>query len=293
MASAGELLREERIKRNLTVRDIADSTRISARYLEAVEVGDLSTLPGDFFYRAFIKQYAIALDLDELTTNRVLAAAAPAVEQDPIPALSAAYQVAQSDSRAGEGRRTGTTGAIVLLAAVLVACSAMYAIWHKSETASEAASEKVSPPVAKQEEPKPEAPVATAPAAEPQPAPTTEQQPAATTAEPVPAPAQASTPPPVTLPAGSTSVELAANEKSWVTLSSDGKTLFAGLLDVSQTKTFAVGANAKLLAGNAGGVDVRFNGKPIGPIGPHGQVRVVMFSGGNFQIVTPQKKSGA
>ena len=306
MASAGELLREERIKRNLTVRELADSTRISARYLEALESNDLASLPGDFFYRAFLKQYATALDLDAPTTKRVLDAALPPVEHDPLPAMNAAYQVAQVDSRTSGERRTGTTGAIVLLVAVVVACSAMYAIWRKSETPVESAEKQAAPipvekPVAQSPAPANPEPATALPTPEPA-AQSTPPESAATQAPPVvstqapatlpavtPAPALA----PTALPAGSTSVELAANEKTWVSLSSDGKTLFAGLLDASQTKSFAVGANAKLLAGNAGGVDVRFNGKPIGPLGPKGQVRIVTFSGGTFQIVTPPKKSGA
>jgi hypothetical protein len=39
--------------------------------------------------------------------------------------------------------------------------------------------------------------------------------------------------------------------------------------------------------GNAGGLEVRWNGKPIGPIGPRGQVRVVLFTPENFQILEP------
>jgi hypothetical protein len=39
--------------------------------------------------------------------------------------------------------------------------------------------------------------------------------------------------------------------------------------------------------GNAGGLDVRWNGKAIGPIGPRGQVRVVLFTPENFQILAP------
>ncbi len=255
MASAGELLREERIKRNLTLRDIANTTRISTRYLEALESNDLATLPGEFFYKSFLKQYTSALDLDSATSKRVLSASLPTEEQDSIP-LSNVYQVAEGD----KGRRPGTTTAIAMLIVVLIVCSAMYAFWYKSEAPD--ISDKAAPAQMQPTEPAVETP----PPAVAQ------------------APAEA---------AGSTNIEFAANEKSWVTLSSDGKTLFAGELNASESKSFAVGSNAKLLAGNAGGVDVRYNGKPIGPLGPHGQVRVVLFSGGTFEISIPPKKSGA
>ncbi len=41
----------------------------------------------------------------------------------------------------------------------------------------------------------------------------------------------------------------------------------------------------RLLIGNAGGLDVSLNGKPIGPIGPRGQVRIVELTPNGFQIV--------
>ena len=39
--------------------------------------------------------------------------------------------------------------------------------------------------------------------------------------------------------------------------------------------------------GNAGGIDVLWNGKPIGPIGPRGQARTIQFTPENFRILSP------
>ena len=41
---------------------------------------------------------------------------------------------------------------------------------------------------------------------------------------------------------------------------------------------------ARMTVGNAGGIEVRLNGKPIGPIGKSGQVRVVVFTPDNFEV---------
>ena len=41
--------------------------------------------------------------------------------------------------------------------------------------------------------------------------------------------------------------------------------------------------------GNAGGVDVQWNGKSIGPIGARGQVRTVRFTRENFKILEPDQ----
>ena len=42
---------------------------------------------------------------------------------------------------------------------------------------------------------------------------------------------------------------------------------------------------AKLTVGNAAGLEMRLNGKLIGPLGGRGQVLVVVFTPDNFQIV--------
>ncbi len=45
-ASFGEQLRLAREARGISLREISDQTRISTRYLEAIESGDLKRLPG-------------------------------------------------------------------------------------------------------------------------------------------------------------------------------------------------------------------------------------------------------
>lgn len=60
----GARLREAREKRGLTLRVIADTTRISIRALEALDRNDISRLPGGIFSRAFVRGYANEVGLD-------------------------------------------------------------------------------------------------------------------------------------------------------------------------------------------------------------------------------------
>jgi len=76
-----------------------------------------------------------------------------------------------------------------------------------------------------------------------------------------------------------------ATEKTWLSITSEGKRVFAGFLEPSQTKTLTGLDAARMTVGNAGGIAVRLNGKPIGPIGKSGQVRVVLFTPGNFEVL--------
>jgi cytoskeleton protein RodZ len=64
MASFGESLRRERELRGVTLREIADSTKISVRFLKALEEDRIDLLPGGLFPKAFVRQYARYLGLD-------------------------------------------------------------------------------------------------------------------------------------------------------------------------------------------------------------------------------------
>ena len=63
--SIGEKLRLARETRGIALRDISDETRISMRYLEAIETDDYRRLPGGIFNRSFIRAYAKQIGYDE------------------------------------------------------------------------------------------------------------------------------------------------------------------------------------------------------------------------------------
>jgi cytoskeleton protein RodZ len=64
MGSFGEKLRKERELRGISLREIAEGTKISVRFLQALEGDRVEVLPGGLFPRAFVKQYALFLGLD-------------------------------------------------------------------------------------------------------------------------------------------------------------------------------------------------------------------------------------
>jgi hypothetical protein len=84
-------------------------------------------------------------------------------------------------------------------------------------------------------------------------------------------------------------VELAADEPVWVLVRSDGKYLFSGTLGANESRTFEGASTVLVQLGNAGGVAITLNGKPVGPVGPRGQVRTVQFTSGGFEIVAVPK----
>jgi len=64
LSDLGQLLRKAREQRGYTLDDIQDLTKIRKRYLEAIEEGDYKVLPGSFYVRAFVKNYAEAVGLN-------------------------------------------------------------------------------------------------------------------------------------------------------------------------------------------------------------------------------------
>lgn len=64
MKITGELLKAERIKKNLTVAEVANTLKLSSKIITSIEAGDLSELPAKTFIRGFVKSYASLLKLD-------------------------------------------------------------------------------------------------------------------------------------------------------------------------------------------------------------------------------------
>lgn len=60
----GERLKEARKEKNISLESLQDITKIQKRYLVAIEEGNFDVLPGKFYARAFIKEYALVVGLD-------------------------------------------------------------------------------------------------------------------------------------------------------------------------------------------------------------------------------------
>ncbi len=77
LATFGEELRREREIRGISLKEIADATKISRRFLDAIERNDHKTLPAPVFTRGFVREYARYLGLNaEEIVNRYNYAAA-------------------------------------------------------------------------------------------------------------------------------------------------------------------------------------------------------------------------
>ena len=90
MASFGENLRRERELRGVDLHEMAEATKISIRFLQALEQDRVDVLPGGIFPRAFVRQYGKYLGLDP---ERLVAEFVFAFGGDPVPARAPNAQV--------------------------------------------------------------------------------------------------------------------------------------------------------------------------------------------------------
>lgn len=283
MFSVGETLKRARLAQNLDLGTLAAQTKINVKYLEAIETDDRKSLPSGFFYKSFVEQYArfLSLDAQEIAAevDRLLSADAPL----PLPGYESV--VARNVPPMRYGRRLHslrTYASAAALVLVVVACSGVYILWRdrgtidvramlenvRSNVRSVSKTRIAQASSAKKPVDPPAVTLATVARSEVE----------GTSFEPAP-------------PAYKVMLDLVAHEATWVSVSSDGKPVFSGILQPNQSKTVGGKQSAKMKVGNAAGIDVRLNGKLLGPLGARGQVLVVLFTPDNFQIVATPKES--
>ncbi|UQS81706.1 DUF4115 domain-containing protein [Bombilactobacillus folatiphilus] len=85
MSELGDKLRDARLAKGYTIDDLQKITKIQKRYLMAIEEGRLDQLPGDFYIRAFIKQYADSVGLNSTQLLQEFSDEVPQVQPEESP----------------------------------------------------------------------------------------------------------------------------------------------------------------------------------------------------------------
>ncbi len=288
MSPLGENLRREREMRGVSLEEISEATKISIRFLEAIENEEFAKLPGGIFTRSFIRTYARYLGLDD---ERILAeyqlTAQPRAEFD-LPRLAATRP--SPPSRPGAKR----TPLIAVLVAIVMLAGG-YALFRYSRRAAEmpasasgaSAVQASAPSTASAPQPAPasDAAVPAAVPGAPQASPGTEATAGASTAQP-----NAAAPNPSTGPTGSPgtaasarpletdtglTLQVAATDKAWVAVDADGKTVLQKSLNPNEVETLKAHDSFDVTTGNAQGIVLTLNGVTLKPLGRRGEVKSV------------------
>ena len=80
-------------------------------------------------------------------------------------------------------------------------------------------------------------------------------------------------------------VAFSAIEPVWMSVSSDGAQTYSGMLEGQQSKEFDASRIMRVLVGNAGGLSISLNGKPVPQIGEHGQIRLLELTAEGARVV--------
>ena len=299
MFSVGQRLREARLDQGLDFDTLVTRTKIQEKFLKAIEADDRKTFPSGFFYKSFVDQYARALSVDtreiDEKINELLSAEAPL----PLPGEGDARLPIRTVAPLVVTNRTERMRALVsaaTLVGVLVGCSGFYAWWHNLETRAaeplpvKAEAVTKSAPVA---EAAPLSPQASRPApSEPAALPVSLNAPPADAAA-AEEPTSGASPPlsDASEPASGILLELIAREETWLAISSDGLMIFKGTLGAHESKTVEGKEFAKLRVNNPAALEVKLNGKQLGPLGPPGQFLVVVFTRDKFHVLDSPKES--
>ncbi|KRO16772.1 helix-turn-helix domain-containing protein [Lacticaseibacillus saniviri] len=105
MDEIGQKLREARTEKGYTIDDLQQITKIQKRYLIAIEEGRFDALPGDFYVRAFIKQYAQTVGLDGDALLNEFQEDVPAPQQQPEATEQPAEKSYSRLSRSGDAAK--------------------------------------------------------------------------------------------------------------------------------------------------------------------------------------------
>ena len=246
----GEHLKREREMRGVTLEEIAAATRISTRFLEAIENEQWDQLPGGVFNRGFIRSIARFLGLDEDSLVAEYALERQSIGGPP---------PAETSVRTGRNWRWGALAggvAAVLIAGAVVAYPhvrpRIHFHWgHRVAPAGDAASRAAVPSPAG----------STAPASAP--------------AQPLnsrPSPASdvpAASPAPASAPAMSLKVE--AGKAAEVRIVADGRTVFAGRVHPNDVKQYEAKEKFEITTSESSALLLELNGQTVPPIGTPGR----------------------
>jgi len=232
MPGLGDEFRAAREARRLSLSDVSEQIHIRSVYLQSIEEEDWSAIAAPVYVRGFIRTYARFLGLDP----------EQAVERFNATLGDAAQKLHDPVLVARSQRRRPSPWLWIAIVAAIVLLGFVGYNYYEFQT------EKGPGPAALVGE-------ASAPAS-----------PAATST-----PAPATPAPKPTLGAGRT-LEVRLTQTSWLLVSVDGSRQLEGTFPAGTLKEFHGGKKVSIRAGNAGGVDLKVDGKELGAMGHSGSV---------------------
>jgi cytoskeleton protein RodZ len=269
----GAKLREARERKGVSLRQIANVTKISVGMLDALERNDIKRLPGGIFSRAFVRSFASEVGLDPETTIQEFIAQ---FGDDSVGAGNLASTQIEDNVALDSARRTASTFISLLVVSVVVAAVIIY-FTIAGRRAAPVTTESA-----------PAAAAQSAAALEPERSPVA--APSSSNAASDRASAPVTDPRPVEESAADRLVvNLVASRQCWVSATVDGKKQVERLLQPGDRRTFEVRRELVVTIGDAGAVTMTINGTEAKPLGKSGEVVTTRLDLSNFRTFLPTR----
>lgn len=278
----GEHLKREREMRGVSLEEISAATRISVRFLEALENEHWAQLPGGIFNRGFIRSVARFLGMDE---DGLVAEYALETRERPEIAVWTKEPVRKRPNWLA-------ISATILVIALVIAggwyghraygpsfsawhqkhpiLSTVIAKFHRKKTATTASPTDAPPLAAQAPTASPQQPSSSGGSANQ----ANEQSGGAAAPNPksndgaAPNKAQATGSAVVANSSGAMELKVEAGETSTVTVEADGKVVFSGKLEALKTLTLKAESRFVVSASKSNAVLLELNGRTVPPLGP-------------------------
>jgi cytoskeletal protein RodZ len=244
MASLGQELKKQRESRNISIDEMASSTKIVSRYLEALEQDRFDDMPAGFFVKGILRTYAAYVGLDENEVVEKYRAAG--LLDEPVKAKG------QSRAHPDTAEKRKIMPWLIAGVAVLVVI-AVLAILSRPRRP------RATPPVTK--------PAVTLPQTQ------SRSEPAPAAVEKAAPPIEKPAPPPVKEERKGLTMDISFQEQTWLQIYADGTLKIYGLYQPDEKAQ--VQAEKEILVavvGNAGGMTFLLNGQPGKILGRTGEV---------------------
>lgn len=266
----GSRLREARERRGISLRQIANATKISMSVLDALERNDIARLPGGIFGRSFVRSYATEVGLDPEATIQDFIAQFPhdsVTVGHPTSEQSVDNELLESDRR--------MAGTFLTLLAISIPLAGV--VLYIGTTGRRALREAPAPvAIETAQAPAPKVVDSPAPVAAPS---TSTVMPAAAPAAAPPVPAA----PPVAPAGDRLTVVLSVRRPCFVSATVDGQKTIERLLQAGERNTIEVRRELVLTAGDAAAISMTLNGGNARPLGKAGDVVTARLTPANFK----------
>lgn len=259
-------LKQARVEKSLSIEEVAMTTLVPMRALQALETGKVENLPEAIYVQGFIRRYGDAVGLNG---KELAAEFAEACLPPPEP-----LNLSNQDTKTGISLSLLTPYVLFVTLVATASVGLFYVL--KPQPGRESTAKNV-PDTAKNQLnsqtkslPTPTKPE-TKPAeiqVTPAPAVNSTSTPVATsTPEFISNPTPTSTPTPTPIISDAVKIKLDIQDEAWVRVKVDGKTEFEGTLKPGEIKNWSGSQVITVESGNAGGVLVSQNGQPAEPMG--------------------------